>query len=211
MLLFSKKLLDEKIFKTSFPIKKIIFIFVARHLFPSKETWPPRNGFLPFSQKIQLFLKNPLSNKIFRTLFVIKKVILIFATRLLSPKSRQMCTENSFSRFSRKVLFFSKILLNKKIFSISFLIKKGYIYFWCKMTLYRSHSDRAFVFANKVRVRGDEDPFNPSTFRNIALLMHFLRQRFFISYEYVFLFRKIAFQRPGFIDLEIVKVPKLNF
>ncbi len=55
---FRKKLLDEKIFKTSFPIKKVIFIFVDGHSFPSKETWPPETVFLPFSQKIQHFWKN---------------------------------------------------------------------------------------------------------------------------------------------------------
>ncbi len=57
MLLFSKKLLNEKIFKTSFSLKKVIFIFIARHPLPLKETRPPGNSFLPFSQKIQLFLK----------------------------------------------------------------------------------------------------------------------------------------------------------
>ncbi len=43
----------------------------------------------------------------------------------------------------------------------------------------RLHSDTAGRVANKVRVKGGEGPLT-STFRNIALLTHFLRQRFFI-------------------------------
>ncbi len=113
MLLSLKKLLDEKIFKISFSIKKVIFIFVARHPLPFKRDLDPRNGFLLRSQKIQPFLKEPLSNEIFRASFVIKKVILTFgARRLLSLKNRQMCLENSFSRFPRKILLFSKKLTN---------------------------------------------------------------------------------------------------
>ncbi len=51
--------------------------------------------------------------------------MLIFgAGRLLFLKSRQMCPQNSFLQFSRKILFFSKKLLNKKIFSIRFVMKK---------------------------------------------------------------------------------------
>ncbi len=48
------------------------------------------------------------------------------------------------------------------------------------MTPDRSHSDTVGRVANKVRVEEVEAPFNPSTFRNIALLTHFLRQRFLI-------------------------------
>ncbi len=89
------------------------------------------------------------NNKIFRTSFVIKKVLLIFVARcLLSLKNRQMCPKNSFALFSRKILLFSKRLLNKKI---PHLVsdKKGCIHFWCKMTPYRSHSDPAIVSQTK--------------------------------------------------------------
>ncbi len=55
--LFSKKLLNEKILKTSFPIKKVIFIFVARRLLPFKRDLGPKNGFLAFSQKITPFFE----------------------------------------------------------------------------------------------------------------------------------------------------------
>ncbi len=61
MLLSSKKLLNEKIFKPPFPIKKVIFIFVARRVLPFKRDSDPRHSFLSFSQKIQLFLKKLLS------------------------------------------------------------------------------------------------------------------------------------------------------
>ncbi len=51
MLLFPKKLLDKKIFKTSFPIKKVIFFLVARRLLPFKRDLGPRNGvFAVFSE-----------------------------------------------------------------------------------------------------------------------------------------------------------------
>ncbi len=41
--------------------------------------------------------------------------------------------QNSFLQFLRKYDFLEK-LFNMKIFSIRFVIKKGYINFWCKMT-----------------------------------------------------------------------------
>ncbi len=119
MLLFSKKLLNEKIFKTSFPIKKIIFIFIAGRVLPFKRDLGPKSSFLPFSQKITAFLKKLLNDKIFNSSFVIEKVMSIFdARRLLSLKNCQMRPQNSFSRFSLKILRFSKKLSNKKIFGI---------------------------------------------------------------------------------------------
>ncbi len=54
--------------------------------------------------------------------------------RLLSLKNRQMCSQSSFPLCSRKILLFSKKWLNKKIFSIQFLIKKSYIHFVHKLT-----------------------------------------------------------------------------
>ncbi len=133
---FRKKLLEEEILKTSFPIKKVIFIFVARRPLPFKRDLVPQNSFLPFSQKIQLFLKKPPCNKILCTSFVKKKVMLLIsgATRLFSLKNRQMCPENSFLQVFRKILPFSKKLSSKKIFIISFRI----VFIWCKMTPYRS-------------------------------------------------------------------------
>ncbi len=51
--------------------------------------------------------------------------MLIFGVRrLLSLKNYQIRPQNSFLRFSLKMQLFSKKLLNKKIFSIKFLIKK---------------------------------------------------------------------------------------
>ncbi len=38
----SKKLLNEKIFETSFHLKKVVFILVARHPFLLKGTWPQK-------------------------------------------------------------------------------------------------------------------------------------------------------------------------
>ncbi len=56
MLLFLKKLLNEKVFKTSFPIKGVIFIFVAKCLLPFVETWA-LEMFLQFFQKITAFFE----------------------------------------------------------------------------------------------------------------------------------------------------------
>ncbi len=119
ILLFSKKLLNENILKTLFPIKKVIFIFVAKSFLPFKRDLVPGNGFCHFFRKLQLFLNKLLNNKIFNTSFVIEKVILIFGVRrLLSQNNCQMCPQKSFSQFSRKILLFLKKLLNKK-YSVS--------------------------------------------------------------------------------------------
>ncbi len=72
-----------------------------------------------------------------------------------------MRPQNSFLRFSLKTQLFSKKLSNKKIFSVKFLIKKGYIHFWCKVTPDRSHSDTVGRVANKVRLEGGFARFNP--------------------------------------------------
>ncbi len=87
MLLSSKKLLDEKIFKTSFPIKK-----GYDAPFPSKENWPQRRFFAIFSENTAFFFwgGGTLNNKILSTPFMIKKGMLVFGARgLLSLKNRQ--------------------------------------------------------------------------------------------------------------------------
>ncbi len=56
---FSKKLLDKKIFDTSFPIKKVIFIFIASLPLPYKRDLAPRNGYSvirSFLEKYSFFL-----------------------------------------------------------------------------------------------------------------------------------------------------------
>ncbi len=52
-----KKLLHEKIFKTSFPIRKVISVFVAKHSLPFKMDLAPKYSFFLFSVKIQFSLK----------------------------------------------------------------------------------------------------------------------------------------------------------
>ncbi len=65
------------------------------------------------------------------------------------------------------------------------------------MTPDRSHSDTVGHVANKVRVEGGWPPSTlTSTFQNIALLTHFLSQRFFILFAFVqpsFLFFSVFF------------------
>ncbi len=99
MLLFSKKLLDEKMFKTSFPLKKgYIHFHRQTGSFPSKETCAPEMVFCRFLRKLLLFFKKLLNNKLFNTSFMIKKVMLIFgARRLLSLENCQMHPKTIFS------------------------------------------------------------------------------------------------------------------
>ncbi len=147
---FFEKIVKEmkKYSKPYFPVKKVIFIFLARRPLPFKRDLGPWNGFSLFSQKIQLFLKKLLNNKIFNTSFVIKVMLIFGPRRLFSLKNCQMRRQNSFSRCSQKNPLFSK-KLNKKIFSIYFLIKKGYIHFWHKMTPDRLHGDPATLLQTK--------------------------------------------------------------
>ncbi len=75
-----------------------------------------------------------------------------------SPK-KWSCPPKSFSSLSPKILLFSKKLLNDKTFEASFPIKK-------------------FIFILVARTL-------ISTLRNIALLTHFLRQRFSNFHTYI--------------------------
>ncbi len=137
ILLFSKKLLNEKLIKTKFPIKKVIFIFVARRFLPSKKDLGPRNNFLPFSQKITFFFfwKKLLNNKIFNTSFVIKNRYVHFWGKAppFPKKLSNVSPKQFFTVFSENTAFFGK---NCQIKNIQHLIsnKKGYIHFSCKMT-----------------------------------------------------------------------------
>ncbi len=63
--------------------------------------------------------------------------MLIFgARRSLSLKNYQRCLLNSSSLFSQKIQHFLKKLLNNKVFSTSFVIKKSYVNFWRKPFLF---------------------------------------------------------------------------
>ncbi len=152
MLLFSKKLLNGKIFKTSFPIKKVIFIFAAWRPVPFKKELGPRNGFLPFFQKIQLFfLKNRLNNKIFITSFVSKKSYVNFWCKAPSflKKLSNVLPKQFFTVFSvNTFFFFQKNCWTKNIQHLIFG-RNGYIPFWCKMTPYRSLRGPVAVFQTK--------------------------------------------------------------
>ncbi len=118
MLLFLEKLLDEKIFKTLFLIKKVIFVFIAKYPLRFKRDSGPKNGFLPFSQKMQLILKKLRNNKIFSASFVIKSHVNFGDKMPPFPKQSSNVPLNCFSLFSQKILLFSKKLLKKKMFSI---------------------------------------------------------------------------------------------
>ncbi len=125
ILLFSKKLLKDKILKISFPIKKIIFILVARRILFFKRHLGLRNGFLAFSPKITIFWENLVNNKILDTLFVIKKFVNFWRKTPSFPKKLSNAPKNSFLPFSLKIQLFFEKMLNKEIFSIKFLIKKA--------------------------------------------------------------------------------------
>ncbi len=83
---FFKKIIKWKIFKTSMPTKKVILIFVAGHL-PSPQNSHVSNKWVFRSslQKCCFFSKNLFYNKIFVSSFVMKKVILTFCLRSSLP------------------------------------------------------------------------------------------------------------------------------
>ncbi len=121
---FFEKIVERKNIRNLISHKKGCIHFRCQKPSPFKRDSDSRIGFLPFSQKITVFFFvfcffcffKLLNNKIFGSLFMIKKVTLIFgARRLLSLKNCQMLPRNSFSRFSSKILLFFK--------------KKGYIHF----------------------------------------------------------------------------------
>ncbi len=106
--------------------KKGLFIFVARRSLPFKRDLGSGNGFLLFSQKIQIFLEKLLNNKIFRTWFVIRNVILIFGkTPLFAKKSSNVPPKKFFTVFSENTVFFKK-MLNKKYSATNFWWKRLY-------------------------------------------------------------------------------------
>ncbi len=110
---FLKKLWDDKIFKTLFPIKKrVIFVLVARRPLPFKRNLGSKNSFLAFSHKIELFLKKLLNKKIFRTSFVIKKsyVGCRGKTPPFSKKLSNVPPKQFFKIFSENTVFFRKIV-----------------------------------------------------------------------------------------------------
>ncbi len=107
MLFFSKKLFHEKIFKFHIPPPKKKFIFVTRHTLRFKRDLASRNGFLSFSPKIQLFLKNPPSNKIFR----IKSYFNFWGKTPPFPKKlSNVPRKHFFVVFSENTAFFKKIV-----------------------------------------------------------------------------------------------------
>ncbi len=119
MLLSLEKLLDEKIFKISFPVKKVILIFVARRLFPSKRAWLPETVFHHFLGKCSIPSKKLLVEKMFKISFLIKKVILFSSPDVPFPLKGTWPPVMVFQPFLRKYcFFFLKKLLNNKIFSV---------------------------------------------------------------------------------------------
>ncbi len=155
-----------------------VYIHFRRQTPPplQKRLGPQKPFFAVFSENYSFLRKNCQKNLIFNTSFVIKKVMLIFGARcLLSLRNCQMCPQNSFSRFSRKILPFSKKLLNNKIFSIWFLIKKVIFVFGVRRPLTVA-SATEWPCCKQSRLL-------TSTFRNIPLLTYFLRQRFFFRFR----------------------------
>ncbi len=135
-------MLDKKIFETSLSIKKVIFIFIARHPFHSKGTCSPKMHFRILLEKlIHIFLKKLLNNKIFVTYFVIKKSYVNFWGKTLPfhQKWSNVSPKQFFTIFSENT-FFEKTVECKNIRCLIWDNKKGYIHFWCKMTRCRSHS-----------------------------------------------------------------------
>ncbi len=77
---FFENIVTWKNIRNLISYKKGLFIFVLRRPFPKRGTGPPETIFRHFLKKCSFFWKN-LNNKIFRTKFETKKVILIFGAR----------------------------------------------------------------------------------------------------------------------------------
>ncbi len=106
---FRKKLLNEKIFETSFPTKKVTFIFIVRHPFPSRGTWPLETVFCIFLRKLRLFLKKLLNDKVFDSSFAIKKSYVNFWCETSPfPKKLSIAPVKQFIAVSLKIILFLK-------------------------------------------------------------------------------------------------------
>ncbi len=157
ILLFSKKFVNDKIFETSFSIKKFIFILVARGFLSFKRYLGPR---------ITNFWKKLVNNKIFDTSFVIKSYVNFRCKTPSFPKKlSNEPPKHFFTVFSENTAFFEKIVKQKNILH-RISNKKRYIHFWCKMTPNRSHCDTVGRVANKVRIEGGEPYFYGPKYRS---------------------------------------------
>ncbi len=93
--------------------------------------------FFSIFSKIVVFLEKLLHEKMFQTSFLIKKGYIHFRCRTPPSLQKRLGPQKLlFCRFLRKYSFFLKILLNNKVFSTSFVIKKSYVNFWHKMPLF---------------------------------------------------------------------------
>ncbi len=88
-IVFCEKIVKWKIFKNSFPTKKVILILVAKRPLPSKTVICHKWFFVVFFEKLIFYFKNG-----------------------------QMRSQNSFLPFPQKIRHFTKKLFNMKIFSI---------------------------------------------------------------------------------------------
>ncbi len=111
-----KKLLNEKIFKTSFSIRKVIPIYFRRHTPRSlQKRLAPQKRFLPLFQKILLFLKKLLNNKIFSSYVNFWRKTLPFPKKLSNVFPKQF-----FTVFLENTLFFRKNCWVKKYSASNF-------------------------------------------------------------------------------------------
>ncbi len=139
ILLFSKKLLNDKIFETSFLIKKVIFILVARRLLSFKRDSSPRNGFLAFSQKITLFWKKLVfrlltGNRWKRENFLIWHLILSGSRELTTSTLLNSSLKKNFCGWLQQLfLNFLKILAQRYNF---ITLRNRLIHFWISVRKY---------------------------------------------------------------------------
>ncbi len=112
-----KKLLNEKILKISFHIKKVIFILVARHPIPLKMTWAPERG---FHRKYCFFFEKTVKLENILYLICDKKGYVNFLDKTPSvpKKLPNVPLKQFFLIFLENTGFFLK-LLNKKIFAFN--------------------------------------------------------------------------------------------
>ncbi len=123
MLLFLRKLLNEKIFKTSFPIKKGYIHFPCQvHPSLQKRLGPQKWFFAVFSENTAFLWKKLLNNKIFNPYLWLKKSHVNFWRKeaFFPKKLSNAPPKQFFTIFSGNTVFFQKNCWPKKYSASNF-------------------------------------------------------------------------------------------
>ncbi len=119
ILLFLKKLINEKIFGITFAIKRLHSLLLLDIPFPSEMQTVLKNGFPQFSQKTSFFEKISKWKNI-QNLICNKKIYYFFSHKLTAFAKKMR-----FLKFPGKYCFFRKHRLIRKYLALHLCQKKG--------------------------------------------------------------------------------------